>query len=140
MFFWLFVFAFPLLWLLVLWVLASASGWSDLSRHYRCNQKIAKNWRGLQNVYVGAIAYGGLIAVACDEGIHLQVLLPFRPFHPALLVPWQDIRYDGKSRILLRRYITLRAGRTSAVSLRVPIGVIDDSRIEKLEDAKKGWE
>jgi hypothetical protein len=65
-------------------------------------------------------------------GLHLEVLFPFRPGHPALFIPWSDVtvRDDRKS---VRGGITLGFSRVPEVPL-----VLSGKLVEQLADASSG--
>jgi hypothetical protein len=85
------VVAAPFLWLLVLFLLARASGWAKLQRLYqsglppRTNPKVTK-------VRFGRVTYSDVSMGFSEYGIHLQMRVLFKLFHPPLLLPWQAIR------------------------------------------------
>ncbi len=100
----LFMVVFPIFWCAVLYAIASAGGWRQLAKRYRCSAAIFGTvWR-FQSATVHNFAdsnYGGCVKVtANEEGIGLSVFFPFRVGHPPLFIPWSEILVSE-----LRRFI-----------------------------------
>jgi hypothetical protein len=102
------VLALPLWWWFVLWATSWFTGWRALARHYRRDAPFAgPSWR-FQSARVGWSDYNACLRIGVSaEGLFLAALLPFRPGHPPLLLPWSDLDASSErgffgSRLLLR--------------------------------------
>ncbi|MAX25005.1 MAG: hypothetical protein CMJ19_10920 [Phycisphaeraceae bacterium] len=88
------VIAVPVVWCLVVWVIAKVFGWQKIARIYPMTHKIPNEKTvGMQSLRIGyfsqynnAITYG-----FSDQGLSLQVLSIFRLGHPPIFIPWEDL-------------------------------------------------
>ncbi|MCO5168208.1 MAG: hypothetical protein M9894_17850 [Planctomycetes bacterium] len=102
---------FPFLWVGILVVLALAGGWSLLARDHRALSRPDGVRRFVSGRLGRFVNYNHcLVAAAADEGLFLAVLLPFRPGHPDLLVPWSDIRVLEERAGFVTRWTHLELG------------------------------
>lgn len=107
----LFFLLFPLLWVSILAVIALVGGWSRLARDHRAVVRPAEVRRFVSGRFGPLMNYNHcLVAAAADEGLFLGVLLPFRPGHPDLLVPWSEVRVLEERAGLLGRWTHLELG------------------------------
>ncbi|MEM7336809.1 MAG: hypothetical protein AAF490_32350, partial [Chloroflexota bacterium] len=75
---------------------------------------------------------------ANQEGVHLQPFLPYRPFHPALFIPWYDIQVE-EGTVLIFKVVNLTF--TSVPSVRIALYPKTFEKIEPyLKGEKTGWE
>jgi hypothetical protein len=81
------------LWAGVLFLLALMGGWSSLAQHYQSQADFSgKKWY-FQSGRLGWVNYNGCLTVGSNyRGVYLAVFPLFRPGHPALFIPWYDIR------------------------------------------------
>jgi hypothetical protein len=64
--------------------------------------------------------YANMIrTIAADDALYLSVILAFRPGHPPLRIPWNEIT-AATVRRLWRNYIVLYLGREERVPMRIP--------------------
>ena len=83
---------FIAMWLGVCRLTAYLSGWSNLAAHYRYERPFKGTVWGMQSARIGWANYGGVLSVGADRGgLYIKALVPFRPGHPALYIPWSDI-------------------------------------------------
>lgn len=112
----LFPLAFAAMWVVVCLLLARMGGWKSLADVYRID---SGDPPGLSRFVTGRfnlVNYSSCLQVASTaEHLYLSVLLPFRIGHPALLIPWSDIKIQDPSKGVL--------GRTARLSVR---GVLID--------------
>ena len=55
----------------------------------------------MQGGKVGQVTYSGCLTIySSPEGLYLKVLLPVRPGHPPLFIPWDAIRNPVARRFL----------------------------------------
>lgn len=91
--FW-FLAAFVLLWCTVSAILAFGGGWFGLARRYRGRPaEMVRSITMASGSFDGLGAhYGNCLTVSVSPaGIGLSVVLPFRAFHPPVLIPWSAI-------------------------------------------------
>ncbi len=75
----------------------------------------------MQSGKIGRAAYKGcLIIHSSPEGLHLSVLLPFRPGHPPFFIPWDAVRNATTHRFLWIKGVTFDAGSPSVATLQLP--------------------
>ena len=81
----------PILFLLVLRVIATLSGWDALAKHYRCTETPHGQQFLFQTVRIGIVYFSSCLRViACDAGLYLHPMFVFKIFHPPLLIPWGE--------------------------------------------------
>jgi hypothetical protein len=85
--------------LFLVWVISRISGWALLARRFRATEPFCGESWGWQSARFRI--FGGynncLMIGANHEGIYLSVmpiLIPFRLFHPALMIPWREIEVE----------------------------------------------
>lgn len=63
--------------------------------------------------------YGNIIrTIAPNDALYLSVIFVFRPGHPPLRIPWNEIT-TGKIRHLWRNYIVLTLGNEEKIPMRI---------------------
>jgi hypothetical protein len=84
---------FLIFWCWLIWFLAHISGWSNLAHYYRATGPFHGTVRHFRSGQLGWSNYGLCLTIGTNaEGLYLAVLLPFRPGHPPLFVPWAQVR------------------------------------------------
>ena len=116
----LFPFLFVLLWVTVLFILATIGGWSRLAQYYQTQSQFeGKKW-GFRSGRMGMTNYSGCLTIgANDYGLYLAVLPVFRVGHPSLFIPWYDIT-TSKSRKFFVSYWAFTFARVPSVTFSVP--------------------
>ena len=122
--------AFIIFWSFVVWFIARVGGWSSLADAYPSRLPFNETCWSLQRArFRWGVGYNGVLRVCADaQALHLSVLSLFRPGHPPLSIPWEDI--TGSRRVF---WIELRFRRTNSVFMRISPGLA-----EKLEQAAAG--
>jgi hypothetical protein len=108
------------LWILILTIIARASGWATLATVYRLQESFdGQRWH-LQTAQMRwATNYGNCLTVgASPRGLYLAVLFLFRPGHPPLLVPWADIAVHMRQRTWFT-VVEVRFRRVPGIPLRI---------------------
>jgi hypothetical protein len=93
-------------WLLVSHSFATTSGWRFLAERYRATDK-ANGPEFRRQVYrMGDVPERGGVTIlrVTPPGLYLFTFIPFRPFHPPLLVPWRVIARVDEGRTLGGRH------------------------------------
>ena len=107
---------FVALWVGVVTLLAHLGGWARLARHYRTFDSFGGEPIRFQFGYLGFVRYKGALTFGTEaKGLYIATLLPFRPGHPPLVVPWAHLSAE---RISPDR-IALRFKQASGVVLKV---------------------
>lgn len=92
----LFIGGIPLMigfWCLICLLLASIGGWKRLASKYAASHPPTCDVLRMESGYFGSIKYKGCLTVAAmPRGLYLAVFPIFRPGHPSLLIPWDQIR------------------------------------------------
>lgn len=109
----------PALWFGLISLIGAFGGWGSLAREYRAWDAFeGRTWR-FQSVKLGQANYGGCVSVGAGErGLYLSLLFPFRPGHPPLLIPWEEIS-ASQGTFLFARYVDLRFVRVPSLRLRL---------------------
>lgn len=108
------------LWLLVSFVL-SLMGWSSLARHYKTDNVFYGRNIGICSGYINSVKYKNVLVVKYNEqGIHLSVIFIFRFCHPAVFIPWDEIKkvYDDHSFFLRYKKMVIGAPQIATITLR----------------------
>lgn len=102
-----FPFFFATTWITVVFVI-SRIGWNGLAKHFRANAKPSGSTYRVVSASINGCNYNNcLTAIVATNGLWLQPWLPFRLFHPALLIPWSAFSPFKEQKILwARRYFS----------------------------------
>ena len=115
------------LWVAILHLIATASGWRALAGAYAGDRPFQGRTYSGVNGWVGMLGYGWSLTVGGNrEGFHMSVMRPFRPGQPPLFVPWDDVRFESGQALLLGPVVDLRMRRVPRVRIRLPEGVVRD--------------
>lgn len=113
-----FCIVFPIFWSGVVALIGLLSGWTALGRAYRARTPVRGDLAG--TVRVGWARYNNVVRMdGGPEGLGLDVFVLFRPGHPPLRIPWDEVAVVGHGRHLFWSFVELRVGRAK-VRLRVP--------------------
>jgi hypothetical protein len=98
-------------WCFVCFILGLVSGWHGLADRYRTHEPAPRNQRSLQGGMVGWVSHQGTLSLgAAEDGLDLRVLVLFRPGHPPLRIPWDDIVDEGDAFSIFVKMAKLRLG------------------------------
>jgi len=94
---------FAVFWSAVCVTLAAWGGWRALARHYAGEVRAVKaHWRFQSATMRRMTNYNFVLSVTVGEdGLGLSVLGLFRPGHPHLKVPWDDLSAEADRHMLL---------------------------------------
>ena len=80
-----------LFWLLVVNLIALASGWKLLAKRFRPQFPFPGPVWKWQNAMLRGVRYNGSLKIGADPtGMFLAVMPIFRAGHPALFIPWME--------------------------------------------------
>ena len=85
-------------WIAFSHLISYLSGWRKLAETYPATQPFIGEWIRPWAVSMGwGVNYNGLISIGTDSaGIYLSVFFIFRPGHPPLFIPFEEISGTGK--------------------------------------------
>jgi hypothetical protein len=112
----LFIALFVAWWIVVMNVIAAASGWRQLAGSYRARALFSgkKFYACGARLRVG-MGNNNVFTVGADpEGMYVSVFALFRPGHPPLFIPWEDVSTEVK-RIWWINGVTLRFTRCPSI-------------------------
>ena len=91
-----FIVGFLCVWTVVCFAISYLGGWWSLSNCYPADTDvIRKRWRFQSAVMRMMTGYGSCLNFGVTErGLALSILFLFRPGHPPLHIPWEDIEVD----------------------------------------------
>lgn len=118
-------------WSGIVWLIAQLGGWGRLARHFATDAPPAPEARSfsMASGAVGMSRYNGALRVHVQpDGLRLSVLLPFRPGHPPVLIPWAEIAsVERKTRFAISTY-EVAVGDPEVATLTLPESVIEAMR------------
>lgn len=95
--------AFGLMWFMILNILSRVAGWHRLAQTYP-DQKIPEKYSEFMGSgRMGFSNYNGVLKLHADtRGLHLAMILPFRPGHAPVCVPWHAIQVGADAGWLVK--------------------------------------
>jgi hypothetical protein len=117
--------AFVAFWCLVCTLIGLVSGWSALSRRFTAqSQPLGEFLQAGPLFYSVYLRFWGhyssvVRVISATDALYLSVLLPFRPGHPPLRIPWNEITL-GRTKFLWQKFIVLTLGNEEQIPLRIP--------------------
>jgi hypothetical protein len=118
-----FLVGFPLLWFAIVHLLARLGGWTRLAREFTAEGRRQGERFSWRSGGIGRfVHYNHCLDVAISHaGIALHPVLPFRPGHAPLLIPWSSVEHVATGRWLFQVSTTLTVrtsgGRTAKITL-----------------------
>ncbi|MCR9142432.1 MAG: hypothetical protein NXI24_09290 [bacterium] len=99
----LFPLAFGLLWASVLTLTSRLGGWHRLAQSYPDEHVPEKYSEFMSSGRMGWMNYNGVLKMhAGPRGLHIAVILPFRPGHPPICIPWHALKVFEDSSMWIR--------------------------------------
>lgn len=94
--------AFPVLWYFMCLHMSQTCGWAEMARRWSAPSNVEVDKRYFRSGQVGSMKIGSaMVTGASKEGLYLALVLPFRPGHPPLLIPWSELSRKGREKIAL---------------------------------------
>jgi hypothetical protein len=109
-----------------------------MARRFRASEAFCgEMWSWQSARFRGWCGYNNCLTVgASQEGLYLAVELPFRLFHPALLIPWREIEVEtGKMFFGFYDMAKFRIGTEERVTVNIYGKLVDRVR----QAAGPGW-
>ncbi|WP_420238514.1 hypothetical protein ACOBR2_02605 [Telmatobacter bradus] len=125
-------------WCLSIFAVSYFSGWHGLSRRFRQTNEPKGETRIGRGVFLTIYMrywchYSGVVCLTtAPDALHLSIQFLFRMGHPALCIPWNEIRMS-KAKYWFREYVQLTLGSEEQVPLRMPEGLA--RRLDLLDEA-----
>lgn len=89
-----FVLSFAAIWLFVTWIASWASGWRRMAQRFGNPGPLASVGEQVRfaSAQIGWANYSGALDLRVSaSGVCLATMWIFRPFHPPLFIPWNEI-------------------------------------------------
>lgn len=121
---------FVAVWTLALTFTSALSGWFTLANHFRSDLDPTGETRTAPPFFYTVYFrfwthYSGVVRLtSAADGLYLSVFFPFRPGHPPLRIPWNEIQFSRAQRIF-RSYVVLLLGTAEQIPLRIPQRMAD---------------
>ncbi|HEX4614076.1 MAG TPA: hypothetical protein VH092_38190 [Urbifossiella sp.] len=108
-------------WCFLLWVIGGLGGWRRLARHYPLREPFSGRLHRFQRLQLGWSNYGGCVTIGTNaDGLYLATILPFRPGHPAMFIPWAEVAAAEFVRKWYGSWLELRFAAAPRLCLRLP--------------------
>jgi hypothetical protein len=124
---------FAILWLGILHAIAWMGGWTKLAREFPDNEqhnaeKPIRRAR-FQSGSFGLMNYNSCLNIGIYEaGVRVSVLWPFRPGHPPLFIPWNELCEPREKRVFpFVRRLEVQVGEPP-VNVLLPVWVGEEMR------------
>jgi hypothetical protein len=107
-------------WILIINLISLAGGWKTLSKRFRLQQPYGgPSWKWQRAMMRMFVSYNGCLIVGADQmGLFLDIMALFRPGHPALFIPWNEVTVARKSWIP-KDLVEMRLGSGEQVPFRI---------------------
>jgi hypothetical protein len=108
----------------ICFLISFISGWFKLSQRFRAQSEpygeIRRVGPFFYTVYMRYWGHYSSIVrmIAAGDALYLSVILPFRLFHPALRIPWNEVAF-GRTKFFWRRYVVLTLGEQERIPMRI---------------------
>lgn len=107
---------FVAFWSLVCLLLGLVSGWQGLGGRFSTQAPEPGFTVTARHAGLGLVGYGFTLQLgAAADGLDLRLVPLFRPGHPPLRVPWDQVREEGAAFSLVGRAVKLRLGEAGPV-------------------------
>lgn len=109
----------PALFLGVPAALSFLSGWKQLAERFRLESDFqGRLWKGQSGWMRSFGSYNRCLCIGANEqGLYLALDLPFRLFHPPLIVPWNEVAVRSRKKGIFGSSVDLSLGRDEQVPL-----------------------
>lgn len=107
-----FIPSFAGIWILVTWIASRASGWHRVARRFGGVGPFASAGEEVRfaSAQIGWSNYSAALNLrASASGLFLATVAVFRPFHPPLFVPWNEIEVHPTPRPGAAPWLTFRS-------------------------------
>jgi hypothetical protein len=115
-------------WVLICYSNSALTGWYRLSQRFTAEQEPSGLTQSagpfFYAVYMRWWAHYSCIVrlTVAEDALYLSVILPLRPGHPPLRIPWREVQI-GRATFFWRRYVALTLGEHERIPLRITEGM-----------------
>jgi hypothetical protein len=128
-----FLVVFPAFWSGVVWLVGQV-GWRRLARDYETDAPITGRTFRMASASIGWATYSNTLTISIEPGgLRLAPMLLFRPGHPPVLIPWDDIEGIRPQTLLWHTSYALDVAASQPLTVRVPERVVRAIRDELAE-------
>ena len=120
-----FVVVFPILWVLIGFIIANVGGWQALRGSYRYDGEFPMHIMRFQSIRMGLANYNNVITVGFDDNyLYLKTWWLFKIAHHPLRIPYTDIA--GREKTFLGfNYVKMNFADAPSISIRFSRKVTD---------------
>lgn len=112
-------------WFLLCSLIGLVSGWRSLSRRFTAQSEPCGEFVQAGPLFYSVYwrfwgHYSSIVRmISTSDALYLSVIFVFRPGHPPLCIPWNEITL-GRTKFLWQRFILLTLGSEEQIPLRIP--------------------
>jgi hypothetical protein len=119
--------AFAGLWCLVSFLVGKLSGWSTLERRFVSSFPFpGQTWKWKSARLRRGTNYNRCLTIGADPtGLYLATVFFFRIGHTPLFIPWTEISFHGRRKILWIEFAEFRLGREEQVPFLIRASLAD---------------
>ena len=125
-----FAVVFPAFWSAIVW-LVGQFGWARLARHYATDAPRTGRTFRMETGQIGGANYSSSLTVSVEpDGLRLAVMPLFRPGHPPVLIPWEEIGSIRPKRFLWHTNYEIETAPPDPIKVRLSKRVVEAIREE----------
>ena len=110
---------FILFWSAIVFFISFASGWSQLKQIYRTDMPFTGELSRFLSGRLRRATYSGVLVIGRNgEGLYLRPLMPYRPGHPPLFIPWDEIEMS-EGKVLFSTYTEMIFSQAPHITFRL---------------------
>ena len=127
---------FAVWWCVLIWSSSWLTGWRTLAGYYPLREPFHGRVHRFESLALGWGNYSGCVRIGSNaDGLFLAVMLPFRPGHAPVFVPWSEVRSADFVRKWYGSWLELRFAGCPWVRLRLP----ERAGKRVAADANRSW-
>lgn len=122
----------------IFFVISQLGGWASLARRFKAEGPfIGERWNWQSAQFRGWCNYNNSLSIGANpNALYMAAIVPFRLFHPPLIIPWPEIEVEtGKMFFGLCDTARFRIGIEERITVRVYGKLVDRLR----HAAGPGW-
>lgn len=126
---------FSIFWVVLMKLLHTVSGWFALQESFGTTELPSGREESFSYVQIGFIAYNGVIHLSFSEsGLHMDIMALFRFGAGAVLIPWRNLIFKEKKRILWMDYVNIEVQLNSGKKIKLQFleRVFQESDLKKM--------
>lgn len=116
---------FVTIWCVVVYLLATLSGWARLAQVYRADERPEGTRFGRQSGKIGWVTYNNCLTIVVNrQGLHLTLFPLFRIGHPPLSIPWSEFHRLREKHVLRWRFFVAEIGEPVMATVQLPMHLL----------------